>query len=426
MPVSLSNVFDSFGYNKPAEQIALTKLAAYRGCFDKEGYENTLISDAKASELLEISFDSLENGINWLCEITQKKWLRSTFRKEGMGADKDPVINMERWQEIAQSVAASEESVFSAIFNTLSLVEAVGWPLESAEHVVIHGALENFVSERVHFLKNFTGHLYYMSNPRGLFNNEPSLAPILAHWFEKADVTAKIQSVLDKNKDMRASDKNWLKNLEGLKQEILDAIGESIWPTGKGYYYKNPEPFEQAAQAEGRQSLAGWPTAIDMVEYLIIKRQLKEPELFTNINLIPVYSVRQGKVATTENNMEDFYKNYAQHLPENTRIIFVSNNSQGLHYIHFQDVIAKETLRRLNAQPLDIITVGPAADKISLSAATDVFAKIFYTKRPEVLKTLQESTRAELPVSETLHLRMFGLKPEVLPAEIKQQPVFKQ
>lgn len=389
MSSTLREVFSSLNFNEASQHVAFVKLLAYRNCFEIEGQENRLISEEEAVPFLEKEFDTLEDGVKWLKDVTQKKWLRATFQKEGIGKAIDPTFNLERWSILEQSVSSAEEEEFLNIFKVLNVIDAVEWPKLTIEHVVIHGGLENIAKERISFLDSFSGNLYYMTNPRGLFNNEASLADILAEkWFEKSELKEAIQTVLNKNMDTRSSNKHWLKDLSGLKKDILSAIGEEQWPLDKGWYYKNPLPFNQAAEAESRESLAGWPTAMDLVEYLFEQEKLKKPGAFEYVNLIPIYSVRSGRVANTEDNIEDFYNSFAKDFPVNTPIVFVSNNSLGLHYILFQDIIAKEVLKRLDAKPLQIITVGPAANKVNLSAVTDVFAKIFYTLGNALLKQL--------------------------------------
>ena len=94
--VSLREVIHAFGYTDPAKQAALIKLAAYRGCFNG-CYKDILISDDLAESLLLTSFDSLTIGINWWVDTLQKKMLRASFFKEGIGEAKDPIINVARW-----------------------------------------------------------------------------------------------------------------------------------------------------------------------------------------------------------------------------------------------------------------------------------------------------------------------------------------
>lgn len=392
----LKNVFDVFGYIEKEKQIALIKLAAYRGCFD-ESYKNKIVPDEIAETLLSTQFENLEIGINWWVDTIDKKWLRSSFHQEGIAKGKDPDINVERWRIEAKSAESNEEYQLLALFKTLDLVDPVPIPEEKVSHVVIHGGIEVYAKARVNFIRDFTGKLYYVSSPRGLFNDEPSLAPILASWFGKPESASVIQSVLNKHKNLKTSNKNWLRDLDGLKQEIIEAIGETAWPMGKGWYYKNPAPFDHNARAEGRQSLAGWPTAMDMIEYLIEQRRKREPENFNNIELNPVYSVRLGRVANTEDNAEDWYREYGQHLPSDEKVVFVSNNSEGLHYIHFQNEMVVNKLNDIAKEKnFNITTVGPGAKKISLSAATDVFAKIFFSKRPSVLKQVKVAAAALL------------------------------
>lgn len=399
MPTSLRDVFSQLGYQDNDQQIALTKLAEIRGCFDGQ-IKDSLISDEKAKELLTTQFaPSLKQGIERLCDMTQKQWLRASFKKEGVGNGKDPVINVERWIDNNPTFfSKSIEQQLLGMFKTLGLVDTVRFPEEKVAHVVVHGAMEDHASERINFIPDFSGRLYYMSNPRGLFNSEPSLAPLLASWFGRPEAVSVIQAVLDINKNIKSSDKHWLKNLDGLKSDILKALDEKTWPTGKGWYYRNPEPFELAAKAENRSSLAGWPTAVDMVEYLLQQKASREEGEFKNIEICPIYSVRSGRVANTEDNIADWYNLYGRQLPVNTTVVFVSNNSRSLHYIPFQDVILKKVLQTMAAavdHNLKVITVGPGANEISLSAATDVFAKIFYSKRPAILESLKALTIPE-------------------------------
>lgn len=417
MAIILRDVLSYFGYKTWQQQSAIIQLLYYRGCFPEQETKEEFILNGSASKYADMPFDSLENGVSWLCDITQKKFLRATFQKEGIGREKDPVVNLERWKVIDDELNLFQRDAkdveLLSIFRALELVDAVEATLphpSTLDHVVIHGGLEKFAKERVGFLKSyglkdFSGNLYYMTNPRGLFNDEPSLAAILATWFGDTNLKPMIQTVLDKHKDPKASNKNWLKDLVGLKQEILAATGKIEWPTGKGWYYKNPEPFDKAATAESRQSLAGWPTAMDMIEHLVEQIKLEVPGHFTHISLIPIYSSRPNRVANTEDNIEDFYINHAQHFPANSYVVFISNNSLGLHYIPFQDVIARETLKKLNAQPLMIETVGPGSENICLSAATDVLAKIFYTKRPCVLKALHEGAAQQVSEASSSNFR---------------------
>jgi len=400
MTATLNEVFDLFGYKKQEQQSALIKLAAYRGCFGEknsvgENYSDKVISNLEASVLLSKTFVTIQEGIAWWHEVTQKNWLRPSFNKEGFGKGKDPVINVERHHLTDAKQSSEDANQLFHCFKTLGLLDTTPFPDEKVNHVVIHGGIEKYASERIHFIPDFSGQIVYVTNPRGLFNDEPSLAPILASWFNKPESEKLIQAVLDEHKDMKKSDKHWLKDLEGLKKEILKKIGESNWPTGKGWYYKNPKPYEDAAQSERRQSPAGWPTAADMVDYLLQQRAKKENK-FKHLEFIPIYSVRPGRVANTEDNIEDWYATLGKHLPIDSKAIFVSNNSLQLHYIGYQDVILKDALHKMGNIPgkncCEVMTVGPGSNQTSLSYGTDALARTFFMKRSRVLKELSQPT----------------------------------
>jgi hypothetical protein len=393
MSVTLRRVLDEFNYKNPDQQIAIAKLLAYRGCVPDRFNKNELINKEKAIQLLDKSFSDLVEGCEWLVKVTQDSWLRKGFHKEGIGPDKDPVVNAQRWMKSesnTEEAAVHENRKLLKIFKVLGLMDRVSFRQMFADtpyYAAILGCVEEHAAERINFIEEDTRVVYYLTNPRGLFNDEPSLAPILASWFNRRFDVNVIQQVLDKHKDMRKSDKNWLKNLSGLKSEILEALGEKKWPHGKGWYEKNPEPFDKAASAEKRESLAGWPTAMDMVEYLLKRKQGQNSGKFQQIELLPVYSVREGRVANTEDTINDWFNLYGKDVLQHHDMYFVSNNSKGLHYIQFQDVVLQEALETLK-HDRRCITVGPGADQISLSSATDVLAKIFYTKKGRIFENI--------------------------------------
>jgi hypothetical protein len=380
--VLIKQVFDAFGYRDLPKQVALIRIAAYCGCFAKTP-KNKLVTDEEANQLLSIPFSSFTEGVNWVVDIFQKKMLRANRPKEGIGEDKNPIINVKRWD-----FALDDNHELLKLFKTLELVDTVSWPEEKTSHVVLHGGISKFLLDRMNFINDFCGRLYYLTNPRGLFNDEAFLAEILADWFEMPNNISAIETVLSLHKDIRTSKKNWLQDLGDLKQEILIKLGVSSWPLNKGWYYKNPEPFDTAAKSERRQSLAGWPTVMDLVEYLLLSRAAKNHGCFNHIELIPIYSVRPGRVSNTEDTIEDWYTRYGQHLPKGTLVTFVSNNSNGLHYISYQDAITKKVISNIEPtwKKIRYITVGLGSDEISLFSAADVIAKIFFSQRNEVIR----------------------------------------
>lgn len=416
MTILLGNIIDQCAYTLEEQKIALMKLAAYRGCFGEE-YKNKLIENTKAEEFLKKSFDSFEEGLNWWSVTIDNSWLRKSFQNESF-KNSDPTLNVARWDVDAKAVDNHEERELLSLLEQLKLVHAVAWPKEKVSHVIIHGAIEKFAQERVNFLEDFSGTLVVMTSPRGLFNDEPSLAPILAGWLVEEKTIENIQkaieiiqSVLDQHRDLKKSNKNWLKDLRGLKDEILQALkvlNITRWSTDKGAYHKNPEPFNKTAEDEKREAPADWPSSIDMVEYLLKQKQIVHPGKFKDVKLYPIYSVRPGRVATTEHNIEDWYDAFGRFLPKSpSPIVFVSNNSKGAHYIDYQHVITMETLQRLERSPGELTsrihTVGAGATEIGLSAATDTLARIFFAKKQGFeLRALQKYFEEDLVTNRPL------------------------
>lgn len=408
MSATLEKVLNAYGYPREVQQIALVKLAAYSGCFGDKFKDKGVsdITDDEATELLKNSFaHSLAEGVKRWSELTDKHMLRKNFKRERVGEGEDPFTNLERW--LAQPEKPKDDKEGQAwvkAFNDLGLTTTVPWPKDSKKSlVVIHGALEEHAKERLNFIPVIPEILLYATNPRMCFNSEfASFAEVVADWFKyegekRVAAIEIIKEVLIRNMDFRKSDKNWLKNPTGLQDEILQALGEKTWPTGKGAYYRNSEPYERSAKKEGRPSPAGIPAAIDMVELILRKRAIAEPGQRADFEVIPIYSLpEENRVATTKDNVEDVFKWLLKlygNEPPFDKLIWISNNDN-LHYINYQDVqvkLAWEELEEIYGKMnVEIVTVGPGGDKINLLGGLDMLARQFYAQKPHILKNLEE------------------------------------
>lgn len=162
---------------------------------------------------------SLDEARVQLCFYTESYWLRSTFNMEKGGNNNQlPAIHVHRWLEKNENPSDIQTQLIP-VFSKLGLVDEVKWPEEKVSHVVVHGALELYASARIKALSDFEGDLIYMTNPRMLFNWEPSFAPILAswfdNWFDRQELAIqRIKAVLDQHIDLKTSDKNWLQSEE--------------------------------------------------------------------------------------------------------------------------------------------------------------------------------------------------------------------
>jgi len=400
MPSLLKEVLDIFGYTKENQQIALVKLAAYRNCFGDSYKDRKIsdISDKEALELLKTPFESLIEGIKWWCDVTDKNWLRKNFKIESVGTNQDAFINVERWLLQPEKPAINKDGQeILKIFRALKLVDSIELPEEEKpDYFFIHGGLEKELKRRVGCLSQLRlpdGAVIRLgTNIRFLFNHETeAFAEIVAKFFgytgEKLVWGIKaITAVLEENIDFKTSNKNWLKDPKALQQAILDKLGEKEWYIDKGWYFKNRELYEEAAKNEKRPCVA-LPTAPDMLEHFIQKIALTEPGKFKNIKIVPVYSFRSGRVATTEDNIEDFL---SDEKIRNCTIAFISDN--GCHYVNYQDVITKETIKRLEEtygkMNIKVITVGLGRNEINLLGGLDVLAKQFYSQKSSILKSL--------------------------------------
>lgn len=464
---TLQDVFHFLGYRQEEEHLAFIKYLASLNCFAKPaileseeksisiGYQrrkelairavaiweksrsnkyystksDELLSDVDARKFLHIQFSTLEEGFTWLSNITDVYFLRDEFFEEGIGIQNELLaINTARWvtsnkksiDEI-KSLNRLDVQLYDCA-RLLHLVNEIPWPIDrDIKNVVIIGSLEKFVSERFAFLKGFKGNLYFLTGPRGLFNHEPSLALILAEWFNLPDRVKDIQKVLDRHLHSR-DPMQWTINLSGLKREILKELGVAVWPKApQSYYYHHKELYDEAARIAGREMLdcegGPWPVAMDMAALYFKKRVMTEPSAFGDIRLVPVVALGKGnRLATMNDTIEAWYLQYGKEiLSKGDTPVFVTCNT--MHTIPFavnniiyktsyQDAKIKyEMLRTLNGfinktemkvpDCPGVLMVGPAAKEFSPQLARDSIAKLLFTKRANLKKLISEYELSE-------------------------------
>lgn len=401
---SYQDVFSSFNL-EARKQLALIKIAAFRGgLFDKNLKDQKLISDESALELLQQAlFDSVQEGrLTWVVH-TEQKWLRVNFKKEQ--ESKDPSIHIQRWMQESKPEIAEYDQEFVKMFKALGLLDECKWADGDISVAVIHGAPEEHLRERIKFIpQNFKGPAFIVTNARMLFKYEPSFAPIVASWFVKCcaqwkdryeEAVERVQAVL------KSTDKEWLTDPQGMIQQILSKMEEKEWPK-ESAYYRNPKPYEEDAKNGNRPSPAGLPTIHDLIEFLS-KREIK-----------PVYSVAPKPPAITKDNARDLIS--GNYLPKNKPIIFISNNSKGLHYISYQDFMMKAALRELEETPGEyshhVMTVGPGADCLNFPNGLDTFAKMFFemlsAEERRLLKSKLEGPKAGFFPAESVAQKKAG------------------
>lgn len=443
------------------ELYAWVKLLAYCGCFDKPNEEekseieqsprikklireifpiwkriglnesnpnycNTIINDDETRRILEIPvFHSYKPAYEWLRDITQIHLLRKYFDREGLTREKEQAglypLQMleEKTINIDEAKKADPHSIPHKLYqiaNSLHLLDHEPWPTQcQVNHIVMLGHIDKYVHECVDFLHDFHGTLYYLTGPRGLFNQEESLAAILAEWYEMPEKVDIIQKVLDKHKSIKDS-KQWTMDLTALKLEIMEALQVTYWPKApQSYYWKDKDTFDKAADELKREHLdclgGPWPVAMDMVAHRIKQRQMKCPGLFKNINLVQVVTKgRVQKLPSIDDTIQTWYDRYGHDLLEkNENPIFVACSlSHRLPYvvntllnkIAYVDALKKQALNNkihrfieskkslFNKSHVEVI--GPAAKELNMVMALDALAKLIFSMDKNIDNLIHE------------------------------------
>lgn len=384
--VNFHFIFSILGYTTKKQQRALFCLVQSCNSFSLLPWRETPPS------LNENIFSDAATGIDWLVQSLNTHYLLSDFHK---------TLFPPKNGSIRYSLFGSSKSLEKKGFKALGLFQESPWPIrDEVGHVILLGEMEEVIRSRVKFMRDFRGNLYYLSNPRGLFNHEGSLASILAEWFELEGAEEVIQAVLNQHIDSQKTNKNWIGDLSGLKDLILKALCKEYsltdlaWPQGKGHYYYEAlsskiegreNLYETAAKIEGRESLAGWPTSIDMLN-LYLKAERESGGRFQKVNLVPVLAVGPGKPATMKDCFNQWIKLHKLTIPNEALVVIVSGNPI-THSLLYSKAVIESALKPDNTQFTTII-VGPASKKLNKMRALSEFSKCFYERRPRILQEM--------------------------------------
>lgn len=435
--VNLSEVFKELGYALDIQHCNIVKLMVFDGLIkndlNKEVSESRIISNEQAKKILtDLNFNGLGEAINFLVDTTQGAWLRATHKVETSNAQNQSV-NLDRWKQTESDKYKKYREEIINILSSLNMINNTPtWPSDVIyNHVVMHGGLEiPHIKERLEALKPFEGKFYYLTSPRGAFNDEPATAEIIANWLGKPAKTDAIRKVLMEHKDKS----NWTNNLEVVKKAILDEADVLKWPSGKGLYYQDLAIYQENGKDKSGnmvRDLKDWPVAADIVLHRFQQIQSANPGKFDKIILIPVPTLGKvgvgpdgkpdRKIANTDDNLELWYKAYGSKLISGdksnpVKVLFISSEAQREQ----QHQIA---LKYLSAADFEVKTICKKAGEIKIDAVLDSFTRLLYAKREGWIKKSSASGTAEkmlpqqsLTASATTALTATAAQPTEKPA----------
>jgi len=149
---------------------------SYRNRIDRENASAEILKTLQ-SDL----FFNFQDALHWLVTVLNEQLLLKDFHTNTAHLQK---IYSEQLRKLPSHLEQHKKTL-SKVLKTLGMLQGNAWPSqEEIGHVVLLGEMEDVVRTRLQFMGDFQGKLYYLTNPRGLFNHEPSLAVILASWFE--------------------------------------------------------------------------------------------------------------------------------------------------------------------------------------------------------------------------------------------------
>lgn len=377
-----------------------------------------VLDEKSANALLDkIIFTNEDAGWPWISSLADISGLRKDFHREGTAADRDNKsdINTDRFNfsgelditQIEQNPNSNEYRILQS-FKKLKLIDEVKVPEnQEFDDIIIQGTLQKVVEDRIDFAVNYLSGLKEIKKPvrlvlvngtRGAFNStldtkdeaslkdrEAATAEILASskFLNVPDKVDIIRKVLHDSKD------NWTTNLNAVKEALLKAVGKTEWPEKvDSWYNEAPEVYERAAKAENRQSLKGWPVAMDIDVHLIEKHAKQNPKFaeLLKTGKVVLYSVptepfKPGMFANVTDNMNA----YAKKLGVGNRALYLSSNT------------AHETLRqgreatvalKAKSPTVEVTVAGPSAKKLRLQNAKTQLAQILFNDSVQVSKIL--------------------------------------
>lgn len=307
----LTEILTTLEFTKQ-QQVGITQTLVYAGCFGgkftakekQQGHlknvqdfeykipvgwssfsgEQLSSDDSRINEILSRNFQIEPQALfQWLVSVTQLTMLGNADSK------------LQTHNQLENQEFSKASQWHTTVLNALGLTGEANWDEKNGNisEVLFNGNTQKSAAARLEHLqknlKQFSAKkvkIYYLTNPRGLFNFEDSTAKILTNWFkiannitlEKVDsLLVAINAVLSKEKDNGWNGLSWINNLSQLKKEILTQVQNSLddasikWPKAPDGAY---DPiYDEVAKLDGnRDSFKdSWPTAIHMLQYLIDK-----------------------------------------------------------------------------------------------------------------------------------------------------------
>ncbi|MDP3705364.1 MAG: DUF294 nucleotidyltransferase-like domain-containing protein [Legionellaceae bacterium] len=395
--INLISLFKASGYITKKQQVAFMQLLV--NCCAFEPLLQVPVAKTKEtffSKNLAMHSDlflNFQDGLQWLVTTLNEHLLLTDFHKKTAHVQK---VYSDQLRKLPTNIEQHKKRL-PKILKTLGMLQGNSWPnQDEIGHVVLLGEMEDVIMSRLQFIEDFQGDLYYLTNPRGLFNHEPSLAAILAAWFELDGAQHTIQNVLNKHRNISNSNKNWLHDLAGLKDEILIALQTNFgllslqWPVGKGHYYyeylassieQRENIYDMAAKIDNRTPISDWPTSVDMVNYHLTQARSSKGR-FTRVNLIPVLAMGENKPATIYDSFKEWCRLYQQNIPDQALLVVVSGNERNHAFLYNKAVIESQLA---NNTRFNTVIVGPSADKIYYQRALSEFSKSLYQRQRSIL-----------------------------------------
>lgn len=381
------------------------------------------MNDEQALDILDkTEFKSLQDAGKWLCQTTDLRMLRESFDHEGFkvniesNQENKSNKNLARWNlsdaiEIKE-IEKDKESINYKILKlaqSLQFIDEFKLPVKKRiKTILIHGGPEFALQERVRFVVKHLNKrklsskqpflIFYGTSPRLIFNNEASLAEILASdsCLNVPGKAEEIKKVLNESKE------NWLNNgLDILKQKILTAVGLEKWPTFiKSRYNEEPEIYERSAKDSGVTiSIKDWPVAMDLTDYLFKKEIEKYPRLKKSLAknqviLFPaVFEGKPGKLTTTEDVVHGWHKKNGEALllkqkGKKLKLAVIIDNMT--HDILRQGEITQEALKQYSLL-YKVYLGGSAANQFSPKLTFDALTKYCYMRIDFMLRNLNHT-----------------------------------
>ncbi len=420
----MSSILQRLGYLNRQQQLNYIKLLGISGGLSEtrsvQCPQDRLLTNEEAFSILnELNFDSDQEAFEWLVRTTQDKWIRKTHVQEGAGGMAE--AKLARWFVQDSSLMTEYQEELQSIIDNLGFFSGTTWQWQESTHpseVLLMGGPEEQIVERLESLEQLSSlypvtdyeiPLNYLTGNRGVFNFEPSLAPMLAQeWFKDAKLETSIQQVLNDNrKDWKDGRVRQLQLLILAAIEKRDAFGDVVltktkaselvtaldagednleaqelinihWPQ-EGFYYESPEKYNA-------QPTAGWPVAADIVAYHLNQMKKQAPGVYDHFKIVPIIANgKGGRLANTGDTVEQWMLERGSNLLSNATVqpILLASLSSQPHTMYMH-----ETAVQLLPPNFRLVTVSITPKKPVLVTTTlDVAARLLYTVKGEFIKS---------------------------------------